>query len=150
MPVKVPNPRKQFQFTIIIPGIDPFLAQEVKLPDEEFDVTEHGDTNFDVKTAGKIKYTTLTVTKIFPSTSLDNYTRDWRRRIQNTITGGGQLPSQYKVTAIVEEYGADGVTVIERHIYNGVWPSKINGKELSRRGSDNTVQSIEFCVDEIA
>lgn len=150
MPVKVPNPRKQFQFTIIIPGVDPFLSQEVKLPDEEFDVVEHGDTNFDVKTAGKVKYSTLTVTKIFPSTALDGYIRDWRRRIQNTITGGGQLPSQYKTTAIVEEFASDGVTVIERHIYNGVWPSKINGKELSRRGSDNTVQSIEFCVDEIA
>lgn len=149
MPAKVPNPRKQFQFTIIIPGLNPFLAQEVKLPDVDFDVQEHGDTNFQVKTAGQVKYGTLQVSKIQPATGLDVFMENWARRIQNTLTGGGELPSQYKEQAIVEEFSSDGITVIQRHIYSGVWPSKLNGKDLSRKGSENTIHSIEFCVDEI-
>ena len=55
MPPKVANPRKQFQFGIILPGLDPFLCQKVKSPDLEFEVAEHGDTNFLVKTAGILK-----------------------------------------------------------------------------------------------
>lgn len=149
MPAKVPNPRKQFQFTIILPGLNPFLAQEVKLPDLDFDSTEHGDTNFQVKTAGQVKIGNLQVTKIQPATGLDTYMESWAKRIQNTLTGGGELPSQYKAECIVEEYSNDGITTIQRHIYSGVWPVKLNGKDLSRKGSDNTVHSIEFSVDEI-
>lgn len=148
MAAKVSNPRKQFQFTIIIPGLDPFLAQEVKTADTEFDVAEHGDTNFLVKTAGIRKIGTLTVSRIQRADRIDTYFKKWADRIQNTVTGGGQLPSQYKTAVIVEEYSNDGITVIERAIYTGCWPQKINGKELSRKGSENTVESIEFSVDE--
>lgn len=150
MSAKIPNPRKQFQFTIILPGLNPFLAQEVKQPDVDFDVQEHGDTNFDVKTAGKKKIGMLTVNKIAPADGIDTFFRTWANQIQNTLLGGGALPSNYKRTIMVEEYSNDGVTVLERHIYSGCWPSKINGKDLSRKGSDNTTQSIEFCVDEEA
>jgi phage tail-like protein len=148
MGAKIPNPRKQFQFNIIIPGFNPFLAQEVKLPDVDFDIQEHGDTNYDVKTAGKKKIGTLTVSKICPADNPgDTQFRQWGKDIQNTDTGGGQAPSQYKRTIIVEEYANDGLTVVERHILKGCWPNKINGKELNRKGSDNTMQTIEFCVD---
>lgn len=145
---KVANPRKQFQFTIIIPGLNPFLAQEVKLPDIDFDNVEHGDTNYLVKTAGMKKIGQLTVNKISPADSIDIFFRAYAQRIQNTLTGGGQLPSQYKVAIIVQEYSNDGVSVIETYTYKGCWPQKINGKDLSRKGSDNTIQSIEFSVDE--
>ena len=149
MPAKIPNPRKQFQFNIIIAGLNPFLVQEVKTPDEDHDVVEHGDTNFDVKTAGKKKISTLTITKIFRADFPEYDFKNWARDIQNTLTGGGLPPSQYKRAIIVEEYGNDGRTVIDRTTYTGCWPSKINGKDLSRRGSDNTTQSIEFQVDEL-
>lgn len=146
---KVPNPRKQFQFNIILPGLNPFLAQDVKLPDNEFDRAEHGDTNYDVKTAGKRKVGDLSVSKIMQAASIDSYFYAWADRIQNFLSGGGELPSQYKVSAIIEEYSNDGVTVICRHVLNGVWPMKINGVELSRKGSENTIQALEFSVDTI-
>lgn len=148
MPAKVANPRKQFQFNVIIPGLNPFLAQEVKLPDSDLDMVEHGDTNFDVKTAGKKKLGMLTVNKILPADGLDQFFRVWQRRIQNTLTGGGELPSVYKEPIMIEEYSSDGITVIDRHIYTGGWPQKINGRDFSRKASENTVESIEFCVDE--
>lgn len=146
---KVPNPRKNFQFNIYLPGLNPFAAQEVKLPDDEFDSVEHGDTGYDVKTAGKRKLGNLTITSILPSITLDDYMKNWRNRIRNFLTGGGELPSVYKAIIMVEEFGPDNLTVIDRHTYNGCWPLKTNGREFSRKGSENTIESIEFSVDEV-
>lgn len=148
MPVKVSNPRKQFQFNIIIPGINPFLCQEVKLPDVEFDVVTHGDTNFDVKTAGKKKIGTLTVNKLFDGVIPDPALKIWMTQIQNSLTGGGLIPAAYKKTIIVEQYSPDGIVVIERYIFQGCWPSKRNGIDFSRKASENTMESIEFQIDE--
>lgn len=148
MPAKVPNPRKQFQFNIVIPGLDPFLCQEVKTSDTDFDVATHGDTGFEVKTAGLRKISSLTITQIMRADLIDVFMKNWANRILNTLIGGGQPPSLYKVPIIVEEYANDGITVIERTTYLGCWPMKINGKELKRMGSENTTRSIEFCVDE--
>lgn len=145
---KVNNPRKQFQFQVSIRGINPFLCQEVKLPEVEFEMAEHGDVNFDVKTAGKKKLGMLTINKIFPMDQPDNEIRNWALEIQNTDAGGGSLPSEYKRSIFVQQFAADGETVVESWEFDGVWPQKINGIEFNRRSSENTVQSIEFCVDE--
>lgn len=145
---QVANPRKQFQFTIIIPGLNPFLAQEVKMPDADYDTVEHGDTGYMVKTAGMKKIGPLNINKISPADSTDTYFRDWQTRILQTDQGGGQLPSQYKVPILVEEYSSDGITVVERYLFRGCWPQKLNGKDLNRKGSDNTMQSIDFQVDQ--
>lgn len=141
MAAKVPNPRKQFQFRITMFGLNQFLAQEVKLPDEEFDIIEHGDTDYDVKTAGRPRIGTLTITKLEPGTGPDTFVRTYRNMVR---TG---LPSMYKKTCLIEEFAPDGRTVIDRHEYEGVWLSKINGKEFSRTSSNNTTQSLEFSVD---
>lgn len=145
---KIQNPRKQFQFTILIPGLNPFLAQEVDTADVEFDSVEHGDVGFLVKTAGLKKFGMLKVSKIKQADSTDTFIRDWQRQIFDTQLGGGDLPSNYKVTILIEEYSNDGETVVERHEYDGCWPMKANGVALNRKGSENTIESIEFCIDE--
>jgi len=144
---KIANPRKQFQFNISVPGLNPWLAQKVRLPDLEIDMVEHGDTNFIVKTAGIKKTGTLNIEKISPADGIDSYVWDWMRQIQDTDFGGGDLPSNYKVDLIVEQYSNDGVTVIGRWLLIGCWPQKVNGIEYDRTGSNNTVESIDFCVD---
>jgi hypothetical protein len=144
---KVPNPRKNFQFTIIFPGLDPFQAQDVKLPDFDLDSVEHGDVNYDVKTAGRIKIGNLTISQILSATKSEKYFADWARQIQDQVTGGGELPSLYKRSCIVMELAPDGVSSLDTHIYDGCWPIKINGRELNRKGSDNTMESIELSVD---
>lgn len=144
---KVNNPRKAFQFTILIPGIAPFLCQTVKTPDNELDSDEHGDTNHKIKTAGMMNYGTLSITKIVDAVGLDNYIWNWQKRIQNPMTGGGELPSQYKIPVAVEQYAPDGLTVLKRWTYEGCWPKRINGIDFSRVQSGNTVESIEFEVD---
>jgi hypothetical protein len=145
---RVANPRKQFQFNIIIPGLNPFLCQEVKTPDADFDSVEHGDAGFLVKTAGMKKIGKMTIGKICQADATDRYFKDWQADIMTTDFGGGQLPSEYKKPVMVEELSSDGITVINRDVYRGCWPQKINGKDFNRKGSDNTVENIEFEVDQ--
>ena len=40
----------------------------------------------------------------------------------------------------------EGVSVINTHLFEEVWPCKVNGVELDRMSSDNTIESIEFSV----
>lgn len=145
---KVNNPRKHFQFNILVPGLNPFLCQEVKMPDVDYDSTPHGDTNFEVKTAGMKKIGTLQITKICPADAPDRFVWNWFSLIGNTLTGGGALPSVYKKSIIIEQLGPDGFSVLQRWEWHGAWPRKINGVEFSRTSSANTVEVIEFEVDE--
>lgn len=145
----IANPRKQFQFRISIPGINPFLVQKVRMPDVEVEVIEHGDTNFDVKTGGRKKVGMLSIEKLAPADGLDDSLWQWIHSIQNTATGGGAFPSQYKSWILIEELSTDGVTSIRRQELEGCWPSKINGIELDRASSGNTIESIDFAVDDI-
>lgn len=149
MPAKVANPLKQFQFQILIPGMNPFLAQKVKLPDEESDVTEHGDAGFLVKTPGLAKLGMLTVEKIKSATVVDDSIRNWRREIFNYSSGLSGIPAAIKRPIVIEQFGPDGISVIDRFIYNGCWPQKVNGIDYDRKGSDNTIETIDFCVDEV-
>ena len=152
---KISNPHKVFQFSIELPGLNPFLAQEVSLPDDGVAVVEHGDTNFKVKTAGLREIGVLKVKKIQPGDTYSKdsplflYFRDWVNSIQSTSWGGGAVPDAYKVTGRVIEYSTDGVTPLAFHKYIGVWPSKINGKTLNRLASENSIDEIEFQVDEV-
>ena len=144
---QIENPRKQFNFSIAVPGLNPFLAQKVNTPDSDIEQVSHGDTNHDIKTGGRIKIGNLMIEKISPATQGDTWFWDWMKAVQNTRLGGGALPSLYKRTLEVVEFSTDGVTVLNRHTYEGCWPTKLNGVELSRLGSDNTLQSVEFSVD---
>lgn len=146
---QIENPRKQFQFTIIIPGMNPWLAQEVDTPDGEFDIAEHGDAGHLIKTAGLRKIGQLTVNKISVADGPDNTFDNWADQILDFNTGGGAPPSVYKKPILIEQYANDGVTVIKRKIYNGAWPQKINGEKLNRKGSENTTNSVEFCIDTV-
>lgn len=144
----VPNPRKNFNFSISIAGLNPFLAQEVDLPNHDVDVVEHGDTNYVVKTGGQAKFDNLKVKKISDATGPDNWVWDWQKQIQDVFAGGGDLPSNYKRTIIVEQFAPDGLTVINTWVYYGAWPNKINNSTFKRIGSENTMEEIEFCVDQ--
>lgn len=149
MGAKIRNPRKQFQYQVFIPGLNPFLCQKMKTPDMDFDVVTHGDTNFLVKTAGLLNIGKIMMDKISPADGLDEFIWNWFKVIQNTKLGGGATPDEYKANIAVEQYANDGITVVKRWIMEGCWPSKVNGIEFDRKASDNTVESIEFEVDEV-
>lgn len=142
----VANPHKKFQFSIFLFGMNPFLAQKVTLPDRELDVTEHGEGNHVIKTAGMTKIGTLKVEKLYNASLPDKIMWNWINLIQNEFTGGGAIPEVYKKAVQVQRLSTFN-TSLNTWNYVGVWPHKINGIELDRVSSDNTIESIEFCVD---
>lgn len=146
----IANPRKQFQFSITAPGLNPFLAQKVTIPEISVDVTEHGDTNYLVKTGGIKKIGKIQIEKISTALGPDNWLENWLAEVQNEFLGGGLLPAIYKRTLTIDQYSNDGITIINSWICYGCFPSKRDGIDLDRKGSDNTMEKIELEVDQIA
>jgi hypothetical protein len=147
----VNNPAKVFNFRIDFPGRpwNQWLAQKVTIPEHEIEVVEHGDANHVIKTGGLIKFGMITVEKISEATQPDSFAWGWIRQVQSVIRRGGDLPIQYKATCLITQLSVDGITPLNVWECTGVWPSKINGIDLSRTESENTMQTIEFCVDGI-
>lgn len=147
----VSNPRKQFNFTVqIAPSpINPFLAQKVTIPEISVDVAAHGDTNHDINTGGRVKYGKVQIEKISTTSGADNYFFDWLYSVQDPIIGGGQVPDQYKRVVTISELAEDGVSILNTWVCIGAFPNKINGTELNRLSSDNTIESVELTVDKI-
>lgn len=148
---QISNPRKQFNFTIqVAPApINPFLAQKVTVPELSLDVTEHGDVNSDVKTAGRIKTGTIKIEKIMTTSGSDNYFFDWLYSCQDPIIGGGLVPSQYKRVVTITELAEDGTSALNTWVCLGCFPMKINDMPLDRTSSENTIESLELSVDKI-
>ncbi len=145
----VSNPRKQFNFSIQIAEapIQPFLCQEVDLPEINIESTSHGDTNHDIKTGGRVIVGNTTIQKIMTTSGADNYFYDWALLVADTVLGGGLTPDQYKRTVIISELAEDGISVINTWVLAGCWPTRINGQKLNRLSSDNSIESVELSVD---
>ena len=148
---KFANPRKKFNFSIqITPDpINPFLFQKVDMPESTITQDEHGDTNHDIKTAGKVAYANIVAEKLMSSRSGDNYMWSWFDTCQSSILGGGATPDVYKKTITVTELAEDGVTVLNTWVAEGVWPCKISPAENNRGDSGNSIETIEFSVDKL-
>lgn len=148
---QISNPRKSFNFSIqIAPApINPFLAQKVDLPEITIEQVEHGDTNHDIKTAGRVKLGNINISKIMTTSGSDNYMFDWAYSCQDAIIGGGLIPSQYKRIVIITELAEDGTSVLNTWVGMGCWPTKINGMTLDRLSSDNSIEQVELSVDKI-
>lgn len=144
---QIANPKKAFNFGLIVAGLNPYAVQQVNIPDVEIDVVEHGDTNHNIKTAGKVSYGNITLTKLRPMGIADNWVWTWIQSIQNVDTGGGLLPSQYKRDLDIVQYGYDNRTVTDRWEIDGAWPVRVNNMNLDRATSENSMESVELSVD---
>jgi phage tail-like protein len=143
----VSNPHKKFQFSIAILGMNPFLAQKVTTAERDLDQVEHGEGNHVIKTAGMVKLGNIMVEKISSADGPDRLFWDWIASIQNEFIGGGLIPDNYKFPIQIQKYATDGLTVIATWNYIGCWVKKINGVELDRVSSENTIESLELSVD---
>jgi len=146
---KFANPRKKFNFSIQISPdpINPFLFQKVTLPDAEIEEVGHGDTNHDIKTAGRVTYDKIVCEKLESSSEGDAYMWSWFDTCQSSLLGGGAPPQVYKKVITVVEMAEDGATILNTWVAEGVWPSSLPGAELDRQASDNTIENVEFSVD---
>ena len=149
---KFASPRKKFNFSIQISPdpINPFLFQKVTLPDADIEKVAHGDTNHDIKTAGRVEYGNIVCEKLLPSNAGDAYMWSWFDTCQSSLLGGGAPPSLYKKIITIVEMAEDGATILNTWIAEGVWPASLGGVELDRSASDNTIESIEFSVDTLS
>ena len=151
MAANVKNPRKKFlwRLTFIKHPMNAYLCQKVTLPDVEIDQVAHGDVNRDVKTGGRVSVGNMQVEKLMTTSGPDNWLHDWLYSVQDHINGGGLTPEQYWETIMVEELAEDGNTVLNTHIMEECWPSKVTGLDLDRMASENTIEAIEFSVGTI-
>jgi len=148
---QISNPRKQFNFSIQIAPlpINPFLAQKVEIPEINVEKVAHGDTNHDIKTAGRVSYGDINIEKLMTTSGADNYVYDWAASCQDVIIGGGLVPDQYKRIVTITELAEDGTSVLNTWVCIGCWPTKINGMTLDRVSSNNTIESVALSVDKI-
>ena len=148
---KFANPRKKFNFSIqITPDpINPFLFQKVNIPDADIEKVPHGDTNHDIKTAGRVTYENIVCEKLMPSDAGDAYMWSWFDTCQSSVLGGGAPPAIYKKVITIVEMAEDGATILNTWIAEGVWPASLPGAELDRQASDNTIENVEFSVDKL-
>lgn len=148
MGAKIKNPRKTFLFQIIFTEhpINAYLFQKVTIPEVSVEEVEHGDVNRSVKTAGRVSVGTLTVSKLETTSGSDTWLWDWLMSVQDMLLGGGLTPSQYWETVQINELAEDGVSILNSWICEEVWPTRLNGQDLDRMSSDNTIEEIEFSV----
>ena len=73
----IANPKKNFNFTIRIAGLNEWLAQKVTVPDHEVEQVSHGGTNHDVKTAGRLKFGNIMLEKLSPANGSDSFIWTW-------------------------------------------------------------------------
>lgn len=144
---QVSNPHKKFQFSIFLYGMNPFLAQKVTLPDREVEAVPHGEGNYSVKTAGMITLGNIIIEKLFSANGPDRLIYGWIKMVQDEFGGGGANPDIYKQAMQIQHLATNGSSVLKTYNYLGVWPTKINGIELDRLSSENTIESIELSVD---
>lgn len=148
---KVKNPRKKFlwRITFINHPINPFLFQKVQVPSKDVEQVEHADVNRDVKTGGRVKIGNMNADKLLTTAGSDTWLWDWMASIQDTALGGGLRPEQYWETVLVEELAEDGKSVLNSWLCEEVWPCKLNGQDLERKSSDNSIESMEFSVGDL-
>lgn len=147
---QITDPKKSFQFNVLAAGLNPYAVQRCNLPDLELEVIEHGDIVSDVKTAGKVKIGIITMEKLMPLNGNVNWIWNWIQGIQNQLLSTGQISGIYKRNLNVVQYAPDMVTITDDWQCQGVWPSKINGLDLTRAGTaENVLEVIEFQVDKI-
>jgi phage tail-like protein len=144
---KVANPRKDFQFTVEIDGLNAFECQKFTPADVEVDVVAHADTNHDVKTGGRLKVGEIVMEKLKPLPTSDKWAWDWLMSVQNPITGGGELPLNYKKPVVVRELDTTGIIVVNTWVYSGCFVSKISNKPLDRMSSDNQIETVTIQAD---
>jgi len=148
---KFANPRKKFNWSIQISPdpINPFMFQKVTIPDANIEKVGHGDTNHDIKTAGRVEYGDIVCEKLMPSDQGDAYMWSWFDTCQSSVLGGGAPPSIYKKVITIVEMAEDGATILNTWVAEGVWPASLPGQEKDRQSSDNAIENVEFSIDKL-
>lgn len=144
---QVANTSKVFNFKVEVNGVDQFEIQTVQLPKGTVEKVMHGDTNYDIKTPGRISFDDLVFEKVRPAPFSDTWAWDWLMLAQDPDLGGGQLPSVIKQNIVIKELAPDNVTTLNRWLCTGCWVTEVDGGKLDRKSSDNIIETVTLSVD---
>ncbi len=144
---KTINPRKMYRFAVECDGLETAYVQKVKVPKIEIKSAKHGDGPFAINTASRVDFSTLELETLKPAESSAVWWKDWLALLINLSTGSMGDPSVYKKTLSIVEYGADGITIIDRTQYTGCYPADVDVSDMDKLGDGNQLDKIKINVD---
>lgn len=143
------NPRKLYRFAIECDGVETAYVQKVKVPKIEIKSAKHGDGPFSINTASRVDFSHLELETLKPAESSGVWWKDWLGLLVNLNNGAMGDPDTYKKTLSIVEYGADGVTIIDRTEYTGCYPADIDNSDLDKLGDGNALDKIKINIDRV-
>ncbi len=143
---KIRNARKSFNFKVIIAGIDQFSIQNVTLPIKEIEGVEHGASNFNVQSPGKISWSDMEFEKLMSFIGPDNDIWNWMKLAQDS-EAGSTVPAVYERIITLIELAPNGITALNTHIIT-CWPKKVEyGKHSRVDAAENIMEKVTFAVN---
>ena len=131
-----------FRWAIEIDGLDQFLAQTVQLPDDEVETFEVGAgvNDYNKTLPSKRKIGTMTIEKLIATDTTEVWAYDWLEKVAT------KKFSEYAKFAFVKQLAEDGQTVIRKYDVGEIFPKKVSGLKLDRKGNEVLMESVEFAV----
>jgi phage tail-like protein len=140
-------PNKVFRYVVEIDGLEQFKCQKFTPPKVSIEKVSHGDTNYDVKTAGRYSVDDIVLEKLVPTDTVDTWALDWLLDAQDPFLGGGMLPDELYQTIIVRELAEDGTTPVMRWVYEGCWVCEVSQSDYDRTSSDNVIETVTISTN---
>jgi phage tail-like protein len=136
------DPYANFNFKLVLDGIQRAAFHEVSGIDSTIDVIEHREGNDPVlrKYPGQVKYSNLTL-KWGLADDTDLY--DWH---QLWVTG--DKSAQRKGGSIIL-YDRAGVTILAQWNFINAWPTKYVGPSLNAESNDIAIETLELAHEGI-
>src|SRR5215510_7769114 len=131
------DPYRNFRFLLEIDGIVQAGFSECPIPDTTSDVVEYREGNelpWARKLPGLTKWGNITL-KWGATDSLELY--DWRKQVEQ----GKMKDARRKVAIIVQD--EEGIPAA-RWEFDSAWPSKYDGPDLTAKGNDVAVETLEI------
>ena len=144
---KTINPRKMYRFAVECDGLETAYVQKVKVPKIEIKSAKHGDGPFSINTASRVDFSALELETLKPAESSAVWWKDWLALLINLQNGSMGDPDVYKKTLSIVEYGADGITIVDRTQYTGCYPADIDVSDMDKLGDGNQIDKIKINID---
>lgn len=145
----IANTRKVFNYAIEINGVNQFECQGVEFPELSVEVVEHGDTNYSVKTPGRVKVGDIKIEKVKPMPGTDRWAWDWFNAGQDPFVGGGALAGNVKKMIVIRELDSSGLIILNSWVAEGCFINTLGQSKFDRMSSDNIIQNLSISVDRV-
>lgn len=135
--------RQQWQFGVEIGGFTAAYFDKVSGLEVDFGISEFNPAGsaFPMRTAGRAKFSDVTLSKGVLQENLDSYAMSWVKAVLSVVDGTGNLPSRYMQDVDIVEYDRAGKEIRRIRLY-GAWPSKVKLPDNDGSKEDVAVEEI--------